>query len=121
MKKIYLLLLALGLLASSGCDSKDEIQNPEIEYLDLDATIGQNQNIEFSLGSFPSEGNIEITKQAKNYEISKVTFEESGLIYNYKPAQNFTGTEYVEITKSSSIGDDNLNQKTIFKINIIIE
>jgi hypothetical protein len=43
-----------------------------------------------------------------------------GLVYNYKPNAGFSGTEYVEITKSSSIGDDNVNQKTIYRINITV-
>ncbi|MBO3096778.1 hypothetical protein [Gelidibacter pelagius] len=120
MNKIYLLLV-FGFITLNGCDSKDEPQKTEIEYLDLEASMGQNQNIEFPLGSFLSEGNTEITKQAEHYEVSEITYEESGLIYNYRPIQYFSGIEHVEITKSSSIGDHNFNQKTVFRINITVE
>jgi hypothetical protein len=118
MKKLYLLISIFSLIIFFNCNSKDEMQSPEIEYFDFDSSINTNQLIKLSLGSFSSEGSTEITKQAEHYEISEITYEEMGLVYNYKPNSSFIGTEYVEITKSSSIGDNNINQKTIFRINI---
>jgi hypothetical protein len=102
------------------CNSKDDIQNLETEYIDLSLSTDQNLTTEISLGPFLSEGSVDITKQAKHYVISEITFNEMGLVYNYKPNAGFSGTEYVEITKSSSIGDDNVNQKTIYRINITV-
>jgi hypothetical protein len=86
----------------------------------LGSTVNQNQTLELPLGSFPSEGNIEITKQAERFEISEIAYEETGLVYNYKSNINFSGTEYIEITSSTSIGDSNFNQITIFRINITV-
>ncbi|MGZ0017395.1 hypothetical protein [Yeosuana sp. AK3] len=121
MKKTYILISILSIILFCCCNSSDNIQNLEIEYIDLSPSIVQNQTLEISLGPFLSEGNTYITKQAKHYVISEITFNETGLVYNYKPNASFSGTENVEITKSSSIGDDNINQKTIFRINIKVD
>ncbi len=120
MKHTFLLVAFFSFIIFFDCNSKDDAGNLEIEYLDLDFTINQNETLEISLGAFQSEGSINITKQVENYEVSEITFNEFGHIYNYKPSSNFSGTEYVEITKSSSIGDNNVNQKTIFRINITV-
>ncbi len=120
MKQAFLLVAFFSFIVFFGCNSKDNAENLEIEYINLSFTTNQNETLEISLGAFQSEGSTNITKQAENYEVSKITFNEMGHLYYYKPSANFSGTEYVEITKSSSIGDNNINQKTIFRINITV-
>jgi len=120
MKKLCLLIPIFSLIMIFSCNAKDEIQSIETEYFDFDSSINTNQLIELPLGSFSTEGSTAITKQAEHYEISEITSEEMGLVYNYKPNASFSGTEYVEITKSSSIGDNSINQKTIFRIIITV-
>lgn len=114
------ILISIFSLVLFCCNSKDDVQNLETEYINLNSSVNQNQTIEISLGAFSSEGSTDITKQAKHYVISEITFNDTGLVYNYKPNASFSGTEYVEITKSSTIGDDTVNQKTIYRINITV-
>lgn len=66
--------------------------------------------------AIPTEGGVEIRKQAKNYQVSKMNWGK----YNYQAKAGFKGAETIEIVLSTSIGDSNFTdqQRWIFKIKV---
>jgi len=112
--KYYLMSLILFLIFTS-C-SKDEVSEQELSF-----TVTQGEVFTYDLGSNPTEGSVMITTQASNAERSEIVeSSQGGIQYEYFAKESFTGIDYVEITSSFSIGDNNL-KSTIFKISLTVE
>lgn len=100
-----------------GC-GKSSISKVQDEQLRL----RQGDSIRYSLGNFPTEGSITISKQARNYTISRITMDKTvgGAIYEYVPTSNFAGQDYLEIVRADSDGSKKISEKTI-RITITVE
>lgn len=113
-----LLLLIIGIIPIIACSNSDESE--QANFVDASEIVHLGQTLEVSLGAIPTEGNTEITKQASNFILSEIQYQEEGLVYVYKAKEGFDGNDYVEITQLSSIGDKAANQKTVFRISIAV-
>lgn len=118
MKAMYLLI---SLILVLGCNATNNSSSIETVSVEKNLTIAKGETVNPFISNFLSEGKTSISKQAKHFEISEMIFDQSGIKYKYKPIGNFAGTDYVEITQLSSIGDNNVSQMTLFKITIKVE
>ncbi len=104
MKKIYavaaIFFMCIVLLSCSKQSINDEV-SPRLTNI-INATIAPNQSYHFTISD---PGEVSIVKQAKHYKTSETALEaESGkMIYNYTPAQNFTGTEEIILTNKKAV------------------
>ncbi|WP_420400043.1 hypothetical protein [Flagellimonas sp.] len=116
MKKMFGVVLIIGVYFYNGCSHKDELATTVIE---LNGRI--NEELRYQLGSQPTEGSYSITQQPESYKTSEIVVDDvSGkLNYLFIPADNFSGRETVEIILKTSIGDDNFKSLMIvLKISI---
>ena len=97
MKKIaiYFTLLLFASIVFQSC-KKDSIT---VTHQPIDVTIKANTNYAFDLGGFGDEDGAGISRQATHYEVSTIIRDTatSAILYNYRPALNYTGTDEVEI------------------------
>src|SRR5687767_4511176 len=63
----------------------------------INATIPVNETYSYSLGGFGTEEGGWIVRQAKHYQISRVNRNGEFLTYEYKPSQDYAGTDEVEL------------------------
>ncbi len=104
MKKIYAsaatFFICIMLLSCSKQSINDEV-SPDLTNV-INATIAPNQSYHFTVSE---PGEVSIVKQGKHYKTSEMAREaESGkMIYNYTPAQDYTGTEEIILTNKKAI------------------
>lgn len=107
MKKISLVLalfLSLGLLALSCKKSGEDCANNS-NHPTTNPVIKKNQTFQYNFGTTGIEDGFSISQQARNFEISSLSRDNSGkMIYTYKPVFNYTGTEEVVINQDVSNG-----------------
>ncbi|MEO8109741.1 MAG: hypothetical protein ABI594_06920 [Ginsengibacter sp.] len=104
MKKIYAIsatfFICIMLLSCSKQSINDEV-SPDLTNV-INVTIAPNQSYHFTVSG---PGEVSIVKQAKHYKTSETALEaESGqMIYNYTPAQDYTGTEEIILTNKKAV------------------
>ncbi len=98
MKKLFLFFAVITVAITTSCSNDDDV-SPDITTLNI--TISNSENYEYNLGGFGDEEGAGINIQAKHFEISYTERnpENNQIIYYYKPESNFTGTDFVEISK----------------------
>lgn len=89
------LLLFTGFLLNYSC-KKDVTQNPNGDIV-IDTTIYNNQVLKYDLGSFGIEEGATITRQATHFSQSSLERNGMGIIYTYKPLNDFSGKDTVVI------------------------
>lgn len=115
-------ILFISIFISFSCKSDDTgvVDNNNIIYVEESYSISSGGSFKHFIGNFPTEGSISIFEQAMYFEVSEIKVGESGVEYEYKARDGFVGNDYVEILYQTSIGNNNLNQKTIVRISITI-
>ena len=112
MKKAILLLMFFGLLIS--CSKSDD--KPEENSIVEEVTINSTEIFNYNLGYFGVEEGAFIQTHPENSDLSEIIEKElpGELIYQYKPQENFTGKDYVEIWTGR--GSDGASPSTDIKI-----
>lgn len=119
--RIKYLFTSLSLLLLFGCNDEESRIEKDISTIVESFTIGIGSSFTYSLGNFPIEGSVKITKQANHFELSEIMTGNTGtdIVFQYKPEKNFIGDDYIEITRLDGFGNNHY-AKTIFKISITI-
>jgi hypothetical protein len=92
MKKVYFtsaIVLFVSILFSSCM--KDEITKTEVINVEL------KPNADYSY-VISKEGDMRFTQQASHFSKSEISNASSKLVFNYKPAQDFEGSDEVKIS-----------------------
>jgi len=104
MKKFttYMMMIAVVALASS-C-RKENIQ-PEATTVTqiVNVDLATNARYTYDIAYHGNANDVVISKQATNYLISKTNVLSADRIqFEYQPAQNYTGTDEIQITQNSA-------------------
>jgi len=82
---------------------KDNVPNSG-RFHTINTTIKKNESFQYTYGLIGIEDGIQISKQAKHFQISVIGWGTGGIVYNYKPSIDYSGTDEVEITHYISPG-----------------
>lgn len=118
-KFIVVICFFISLIAW-GCGADDNALNDgiQISVIEESFKIGKAGTLTYSLGAWPMEGGLGISLQPKHFLVSHIVPSPLGAQYEYIPSENFTGNDYVEITRGASAGGSKIFAKTIIKITI---
>ena len=114
-------LILIFSIVSVSCHQEEDNLTDNVNYIKESYSIGRGESFTYHLGNFSSEGNIKITEQAQHFDISEIKTGIGGIDYEYKPQNEFLGTDYVEITLTTTVGNNEVNQITVFQLSITIE
>lgn len=98
---------AFASCTKGGCDpSDDQVVN---------VTMRANETYSYSLGSFGDEEGASIVRQAKHYQTSRLyrNTDFSNVTYEYKPEQDYTGTDEVELRSEKGSNGASPNDRII--------
>jgi hypothetical protein len=106
MKRLWFYVIMISL---AGC-KEDDISNVELR----EFRLIQGSSLRYHIGNFPTEGGITITKQAKEYTVSRIVVDTTlgGATYEYTPAAGFKGQDSAEITRTDSDGSKKISEQT---------
>ena len=113
---LYLPLLAVALLAASGCT--------KVEKEFVSVTISNTDTLEYSLGFFGDEEGATIEKQPKHARLSDMTTDPNlgEYIYLYLADSSYTGSDYVELRSARGSDGESPNRDVIVtKLTITVQ
>jgi hypothetical protein len=99
MKRITLLLAAVGTLALSSCSCKKKEPGTDVKVTQtVDVTINENSSYTYQVPDNKSDDPYAITADAKHASVSTLTGEVNvAPAYSYTPVRGFVGTDQVII------------------------
>lgn len=100
MKATALFFTFIFLSLLFGCNTTDSNTTRKFEQV----TISSSETYDYRTGISGDEEGAQITRQPNHYEISDIIRNETTnfeVIYRYKPATGFTGTDRVELKLST--------------------
>lgn len=114
MRAFYPLLVLITTLL--GCSSS------EVETIVHDVRLSPKVSWQLELGQAPAEGRIYVSKEPTHAILSVVKADsvEGELVYLYQPIADYEGSDFVEIIRESSIGNEHLSPDVIHKVHIVI-
>jgi hypothetical protein len=130
MKKIVLLLfISFSITSCAELFIDDDINYPEsddpITSFEINVgnnSLGENNIVESSLGTFTNNQSASFRLQAQHYQISRIERnQDTGeFTYLYQPQQGYVGEDYVEIlAPTDQNGNEVFESKTyMFQINV---
>jgi len=115
-RTILTLTIILSFLIFTQSCKKDESVNSTTKTIYV--TIKSNETYQFDLGSFGDEEGAGISRQASHFQVSKTErVNYVKIIYTYIPAQDYVGTDEVELkAERGSDGAGPNNEITFFVI-----
>lgn len=125
MKNLFILLsTATLILMLASCKDQNNEQNSDAVKTNIDIETQSGELFIHPISdAIPTEGGYEITRQAQNYNKSKIINggQKASIEYHHQSKEGFTGTETVEITSKYSIGDGNFKVGEIITLNITVK
>lgn len=105
MKQIFLSLAVVAVLAATNqsCEKNGALN---IGRQTVEVKIKNSESYSYDLGGFGDEEGASIARQAAYYQTSSLVRDtgSANIIYHYKPAANYAGTDEVEL--KSAKGSD---------------
>lgn len=100
MKSTALPIITIVLLLIFGCNTTDSNITKKVEHV----IISSSETYTYRTGISGDEEGAQIIRQPNHYEISDIIRNETTnfeVVYRYKPATGFTGTDRVELKLST--------------------
>ena len=113
MNRFLLYLVILSFLIGVHSCNKDRSLPADKQVIKV--TIKSNEDYSYDLGGYGDKEQASITRQATHYQMSSMIRASNSvnITYKYKPAQNYWGTDEVELTSKKKSGGASLNDITI--------
>lgn len=104
MRLILLYLLILSFLIGVHSCNKDKSSPTDIQVINV--TIKSNEDYSYDLGGYGNKEQASIIRQASHYQISDIIKASNSvnITYKYKPAENYIGTDEVELKSKKNSG-----------------
>ena len=117
MNRLFLYLVVLSFL-TAVCSCKKDKGSPT-DRQEIRVAIKSNEDYYFDLGGYGVNERALITHQASHYQVSSIVkaSNDVNITYKYKTAQDYTGTDEVELRSEKSSNGSSPND--IFVITTI--
>lgn len=98
MKKIFLIIAIAGIACLTiSCGKETVTTGPPSEEI-INVSLPRDASYTYNLGTYGRDRTPVITRQPSNYLVSRIIVTEGGnAVYNYQPAEGFTGDDEVVI------------------------